>query len=200
MSEYDPIGTPLRPESTEDLEEVRRRFRKASTPFLSSPLPWLGWAVVLPGAALLTPTVFGMFQERGALILWSGSILVGGLIEGVVMRSRQISSSSTLARWAFRGQANLSLVAVALSWLFVLVNRYDLLPTVWLLLLGHSLLLLGGLSGTALRRAGVIYQLGGFASLLPGVPALAAFAVATCLGNLSVATALWRAGRQPAAS
>ncbi len=193
MSEYDPIGSSLRrPEASADLEEVRRRFESASRPFLSSPLPWLVWAVVLPCAALLTPETFDRFQERGTLLLWSSAILVGGIAEGLVMRSRQIASSSTLARWAFRGQANLSLVGVALSWLFVFVGRAEYLPALWLLLLGHSLVLLGGLAHRALRRAGWIYQLGGFASLLPGVPVLVAFAVATAAGNLVVAVSIRR--------
>jgi hypothetical protein len=95
-------------------------------------------------------------------------------------------------------QSNLSLVAVALSAVLLTLEAARFLPGLWLLLLGHSLFALGGLAFRPQRAAGVVYQLGGVASFVPGVPPLWAFAVATALGNLWIAGALARRGPPPA--
>src|SRR5574339_1015547 len=82
-------------------------------------------------------------------------------------------------------QGNLSLVLVVAA-------AARLLPAVWLLLLGHSLFVLGGLALPAMRAGGIVYQVGGVAALVPGVPPLAAFAAATALGNLWIAVGVAR--------
>jgi hypothetical protein len=94
-------------------------------------------------------------------------------------------------------QGNLSLIGVAFSAALLAAGRPQLLPGLWLLLLGHSLFALGGLAFPPQRRAGIAYQLGGALALLPGAPALAIFAVAAAVGNLIVAFGLLR--RAPAA-
>ena len=63
---------------------------------------------------------------------------------------------------------------VALAWLWVAIET------------------LGGLALKALRTAGVVYQVGGVIALLPGSPALLAFAAATAAGNLWVAWGIVR--------
>jgi len=70
-----------------------------------------------------------------------------------------------------------------------------LLPTVWLLLLGHSLYGLGGLASRPLKRCGLIYQLGGLASLVAIASTDLVFALTTFVGNLSVAISIWRTTR-----
>ena len=47
-----------------------------------------------------------------------------------------------------------------------------------------------------MRFAGVVYQLGGAAALVPGVRPLFAFAIATALGNLWIGLGVWRAKRR----
>src|SRR6188508_1619754 len=50
-SEYDPFLAPARPRfESSDLEIARGLFGDASRPYLSSPLPWLAWSVLLPAA------------------------------------------------------------------------------------------------------------------------------------------------------
>jgi len=195
-SEYDPVfGRGEEPEGpgARDLAAVRAAFRRASRPYLSSPIPWLGWALVLPAAALATPRAAAARGAAGVLLLWSAAVLVGGAIEGVtLLAARRRFGGSPLGSWAMRTQGNLSLVGAALSIGLVLVDRPLLLPALWLLVLGHSLYSLGGLALPAQRWAGVIYQAGGIAALVPGVPPLAAFAAATCLGNLVVAIGVER--------
>jgi hypothetical protein len=87
------------------------------------------------------------------------------------------------------------LIAVALSITLVVVREAWALPAVWLLLLGHSFFAYGGLALPAIRWAGIIYQLGGVAALLPGTNPLWAMAIATGLGNLWIARAVYREQR-----
>lgn len=193
-SEYDPAFGAAEPAAGDsDLEQGRRLFAAASRPYLSSPIPWLVWAVVLPGAALGTERTLAARGPVGALVLWCAAVLVGGAVEGTyLLRARRRVGRTPLGSWAMTAQGNLSLVAAALSLALVVADRVDLLPGVWLLLLGHSLFTLGGLALPAMRSAGVVYQVAGVASLVPGVPGLAALAAATGLGNLWIAIGLLR--------
>jgi hypothetical protein len=192
-SEYDPIfERNVSPEVAADEEAAIRAFRAASQPYLSSPVSWFVWAILLPGAALATPRVAGLFRELGVAILWVAAILVGGAVEGLFLWRHRNRSRTRLASWAMRLQGNLSLVAVALSAVLLWADEPQLLPGLWLLLLGHSLFALGGLAFAPMRFAGVVYQLGGAAALVPGVDALLAFAIATGLGNLWIGIGVWR--------
>jgi len=197
MSEYDPVfggGAKEAEPGANDLVAVRELFAAASRPYLSSPWPWLFWALILPGAALATASALRAAGAPGVLGLWSGTILLGGAAEMIfVYRSRRrVGRGSPLSSWAMTLQGNLSLVAVALSIALVLAERGDLLPGLWLLVLGHSLFTLGSLAFRPQRTAGIVYQLGGAAALVPGVPALAVFAAATALGNLWIAVGVIR--------
>ena len=91
-----------------------------------------------------------------------------------------------------RSQANLSAAAVVLSAALLFAGEGRLLPTLWLLLLGHSLYGLGGLVFQPLRTAGLLYQLGGLVALLLVARSDVVFAATTALGNLWVAHAIWR--------
>lgn len=199
MSEYDPVFGDPGPASdapAHDLELVRAAFARASRPYLSSPVPWLVWAVALPAAALATPRAAAAGGAAAVLLLWSGAILAGGAIEGIyLLRARRRLAASRLGSWAMTLQGNLSLVAALLSAALVWSERADLLPGLWLLLLGHSLFTLGGLAFRPQRTAGIVYQLGGVIALLPGAPALDVFAGATALGNLWMGLALVAQGR-----
>jgi hypothetical protein len=199
MSEYDPVfggGAGDREPGASDLVTVRELFAAASRPYLSSALPWLCWAILLPSAALLTDRAVDRAGAPGVLGLWSGTILLGGAAEMLfVYRSRRrVGRGSPLSSWAMTLQGNLSLVAVALSVALVLAERTNLLPGLWLLVLGHSLFTLGSLAFRPQRTAGIVYQLGGVAALVPGVPALWVFAAATALGNLWIAVGIARRG------
>jgi hypothetical protein len=189
MTEYDPAFGP------------RELFGAASRPYLSSPMPWLAWATLLPAAALLTERAARAGGYAGVLALWSGAILLGGGLEiGFLYRNRRRLGASTLGSWAMTLQGNLSLVAVALSIALVAAEEARLLPGLWLLLLGHSLFTLGGLAFPPQRTAGVVYQVGGAAALLPGLPELLLFAAATALGNLWIAIGVVRLLRRPPSS
>lgn len=188
-SEYDDFFSS--PTGEDDLEPVRERFRAASRPFLSSPWTWLAWAVLLPGAAFATPALLRGFGPAGVLFGWSVVVLAGGAVEFLAIR-RAGAGGSPLASWVLRIQGNLSLVAVVLSLLLLWQEAAWALPGLWLLVLGHSLYMLGGLASPPLRLCGVLYQLGGVVALWPyGLPLLA-FAVATAAGNLWMAVAVWR--------
>lgn len=191
-SEYDALFTPNRT-GEDDLEPVRDRFRAASQPFLRSPWSWVTWAFVLPAAALATPTAVRAGGFAFGLFLWSGAILMGGAVELVgLFRARAATGSTPLASWVLGLQGNLSLVAVALSVFLLWQDLASALPGLWLLLLGHSFYMLGGLAFPPLRTCGLIYQLGGAAALWPGLPPLPVFAVATFVGNLWMAVGVWR--------
>lgn len=195
-SEYDPVfrDRDQRDDPTSDLAEARRLFAAASRPYLSSAAPWLVWAFALPAAALATPLAFERAEHAGVLGLWSAAILAGGGVEGLfLLRARRRTGGGTpLGSWAMTLQGNLSLVAVALSALLLWVGEARYLPALWLLLLGHSLFALGSLAFPPQRTAGIVYQLGGVAALVPGVPPLWAFAAATAAANLWIALGVAR--------
>ena len=191
-SEYDPLFTPSRTVE-DDLEPVRERFRAASRPFLRSPSSWLAWAIVLPAAALLTPVALSTGGFAFGLFLWSGAILLGGAVEMVALfRSGGATGSTPLASWVLGLQGNLSLVAVALSVFLLWQDLAWALPGLWLLLLGHSFYMLGGLAFSPFRACGIVFQLGGVAALWPGGRPLLAFAAAALIGNLWMAWGVWR--------
>jgi hypothetical protein len=205
-SAYDPVfGADEGPEEIAEAGEAARAkaaFERASRAYLASPLPWLIWAAILPAAALATPWAARTAREPGILLLWSIAILAGGAVEGValVAARRRRSRGGPLGAWAMRVQGNLSLAAIALSGALVWAEAGELLPGLWLLLLGHSFFSLGGLALPGLRSAGIVYQVGGVAALLPGVPALVVFAAATAAGNLWVARGIARRRAQLAAA
>lgn len=190
-SEYEPLFGTSRAGDDEALEEVRERFREAARPYLSSPWSWCVWAVLLPAAALATPALTESFGPAGAVFTWSAAILVGGAVEALSIR-RAGGGGSGLASWAMRTQGNLSLVALALSGALLLAGEARFLPGLWLLLLGHSFVSLGGLSHRIFKRYGFAYQLGGLVAV--GLPehALPVFAVTTALANLGLGVALLR--------
>lgn len=191
---YDPVfpETP-RGEGDEEGFAALRSFERASRAYLASPVPWIGWALILPAAALLTVPAGRALGAGGVVGLWSAAILLGGGVEAVALvRARRRRSPGVLGGWAMAVQGNLSLVALALSLALWAAGAVHLLPALWLLVLGHSFFALGGLSLRELRRAGVLYQLGGLAALFPRVPALEVLAVVTLLGNLWVAVGIWR--------
>lgn len=189
-------------EEEEDLERVRDAFEAAGQPFFRSPLPWAAWALLMPSAALLTPAIAQRHGASGVLLLWSFTILAGGLVESRGFLSRRRRRTTPLAAWVLRIQGNLSLVAVLLSALLVWVGAAAFLPGLWLLLMGHSFYVVGGLAFIPLRRAGVIMELGGAVALWPGGPELPVFAVTVFLaaGGMAWAVARRRSeGRLPGA-
>lgn len=200
-SEYDPIGGDTSPAGEADLALVQEKFAAASRPYLSSPLGWLAWACLLPAAALLTPTALRRAGPAGILFLWSGAILVGGLVEMVPLLAgggrRRVgrAARTPLATWALRAQGNLSAVGAALSAIFVWQDQAALLPALWLLLLGHSFYVLGGLAFRPMRTCGLFYQAAGLLALWPRAAPLTVFAAATALGNLGLAWSVRRARR-----
>ena len=184
-----------RAEDSDDLEQVQKRFAAASLPYLSSPWSWSTWALLLPAAALATPWALGWRGGSGVLFLWSATILCGGAVELGTLARRGRLRSSPLAAWALRAQGNISLVAVALSVLLIWEDLARALPGLWLLLLGHSLFLLGGLAFPPFRRTGLFYQAAGALALWPRLQPLTVFAVATAIGNAYLALEVWRARR-----
>ena len=104
--------------------------------------------------------------------------------------------STPLASWAFGIQGNLSLVSIALSFFLLWIDQAWALPGLWLLLLGHSFVTLGGLAFRPLRQAGLLYQIGGVAALWPRGAPLLVLAVTTCAANLWMALAVSRRPRE----
>ncbi len=155
-SEYDPLFTGSE-EADEALADVRGRFEAAGKPFLRSPWTWTGWAVILPSAALATGAVGQRFGPSGVLMLWSLAILLGGLVETVGIFGGNRPRPTPLARWVLHTQGNLSLVAIALSALLLFAGAAWALPGLWLILIGHSFYVLGGLAFPPFRIAGLIY-------------------------------------------
>jgi hypothetical protein len=203
MSEYDPLFTGSRSSSPEDdLEPVRERFAAASRPYLQSPWSWLAWAFLLPAAAFATPAVLRRGGPAGVLFAWSLTILLGGAVEvgailwggraGQAGRSGKRSSRTPLAAWVLRLQGNLSFVALALSALLLWLDAAWALPGLWLLLLGHSFYMLGGLAFPPFRTCGLIFQIGGAVALWPTFSPLAVFALTAAVGNLWMAWGIWR--------
>jgi hypothetical protein len=197
-SEYDPIRRTVDdPLAEEGLEQVRDLFAEASRPYLGQPWSWAAWSLILPAAALSTPRVLAATGGVGVMFLWSGAVLVGGIIEAVqILGGRRTGDPrlSSLAQWVLRAQGNLSLVAVVVSVALLVQGMAWMLPAIWLLLLGHSLFSLGGLAAGALRVGGLIYQAGGLLAIWPHGQGLAIFAAATLVGNLWIAVSIWRAG------
>ena len=194
-SEYDPLGRSRDSVVVDDdLESVRDRFERAGRPYLSSPWSWLAWALILPATALVTPAVLDRFGRFAVLLLWSVGVLVGGAVEvSQIMRGRTRQGPSTpLAAWVLRIQGNLSLVGLALSVLLVARGLTWALPGLWLLILGHSFYVVGGLSFPPLRTSGLIYQAGGLLALWPGGSPLAVFAATVFVGNLWTAWGIRR--------
>jgi hypothetical protein len=193
-SEYDPFLAPARPRfESSNLEHARALFGEASGPYLASPLPWLAWAVILPAAALATPAAGRSFDWVGVLLLWSVAILLGGAFELTAIRRSTLEIvSNPLASWAFGVQGNLSLVTISLSFFLLWTGSAWALPGLWLLLLGHSFVTLGGLAFPPLRTAGLIYQIGGVAALWPHGQPLMVLAGTTLGANLWMASAVWR--------
>ena len=198
-SEYETLFTGSRdPDPSADLETVRSHFEAASRPYVSSPWPWFCWAAIFPSAALLTRALAGAFGWIGVLLLWSLSILCGGTFEILSIRAHSRGQRSTaLASWVFGVQGNLSLVAIVLSLLLLYLSQAWALPGVWLLVLGHSLFMLGSLSFRPLQRAGIVYQVGGVLALLPAFDSLMVMALATLVANGLVGVSLV-ARRRPA--
>ncbi|HXO20710.1 MAG TPA: hypothetical protein VOA87_12405 [Thermoanaerobaculia bacterium] len=194
-SEYDPFFAD-RSTVEDDLEPVRARFAAASRPYLHSPWSWLAWAVLLPAAALATPLALHRNGPAGVLLAWSVTILLGGAVEvGAILRAGGRSVRTPLAVWVLRVQGNLSFVALALSALLLWQDAAWALPALWLLLLGHSFYMLGGLAFPPFRTCGRIYQVGGLAALWPFWNPLLVFAAATAAGNLWMAYRIWRQRR-----
>lgn len=193
MSEYDPLIPRGEDSFSDDLERVQRRFTEARRPYLNSPIPWLVWAIVLPGAALATRFVASRHGAPGVLILWSLAVLIGGVVEGsIILRRRRRAGTTPLAAWVLRLQGNQSMIGLVLSAFLIWEDLPQALPAIWLLLIGHSFYLLGGLAFPAMRQAGVIYEIGGLLALWPGPASLMVFAAATALGNIRIAVALMR--------
>jgi hypothetical protein len=117
-------------------------------------------------------------------------------VEATVIH-RQPEPRTALAGWVLRAQGNLSLVAVALSLFLVASGTAWALPGLWLLLIGHSMVTLGGLSFAPLRPVGLFYQVAGAVALIPQARPLWLFAAVTGAANLWVAWALYR-GRSTA--
>jgi len=177
---------------------VREHFRKASRPFLRSPWSWFAWSVLLPAVALATPLVLQKGGPPAVLFTWSGAILLGGAVEIVGIRKAGGGfggGSTPLASWVLSVQGNLSLAALILSALLVWQDLAWALPGLWLLLLGHSFYVLGGLAFSPFKTAGLLYQLGGLAALWPDGSPLLAFALATAVGNAWMGFSIWR-GRE----
>jgi hypothetical protein len=198
MSEYDPLFGPEDAMGDDavgarDLDEVRERFARVARPYLASPWPWVVWAVVLPATAVLHPQVAIRYGPRGVLLLWSAAVLLGGVVEGVgLLRRRRRAPSTPLVAWLLRAQGNLSLIAVALSAYLLWAGRGEALPGVWLLLVGHSFYVLGGLAFPPFRLYGLAFQVVGAAALWPGAAPLQLFAGVTGAANLWLA---WRVAR-----
>lgn len=195
-SEYDPLFGRSDAVRVEDLEAVRALFARASRPFTRSPWSWWTWAVLLPAIAILTRPLFDRYGPFGVIIGWCSAILAGGAVEMWVVRAGAGAERTTLATWVMRSQANLSFMAVALSGLLIWLDQLGAVPGVWLLMLGHSFLVLGGLAFRPFRRAGWIYQLAGLGALWPGQDGLLWFAAATGLGNLLLGLAVRSIGSE----
>jgi len=192
VSLYDPMFPEPSSHDSGDLDRVRLEFRRASRPFLGSSVTWVAWAVALPAAALITARL-PTDAYATTLFVWSGAILAGSLFEGVTIYRRAHRYAPTpLGSWALRSQGNLSLVAIALSILLIWHGVSWALPGLWLLLLGHSLYLLGGLAFAPFRVSGIAYQVGGILALAPFGYSLQTFAATTAAANLWMAWAVHR--------
>ena len=115
-----------------------------------------------------------------------------------ILRGRGRHGASALGSWVLRVQGNLSLVALVLSAAVVVADRAELLPAIWLLLLGHSFYLVGGLAFPPFRPYGIAWQIAGILALWPRVvDPLFVLAAVTFFGNLWMSWQIWRADRSP---
>ena len=177
----------------DELDRVRVHFRNASRRYLNQPWSWLAWALILPAAAVASPSVLADGGPIGLLILWSLAVIAGGVIEATqILRNRHEGPSTTLSAWVLRAQGNLSLVALIVSIVVLWQGVGWMLPGLWLLLLGHSLYSLGGLAFAPLRSCGLLYQLGGLMAIWPHQMEMRVFAVTTFVANMWVAWSIWR--------
>ena len=196
-SEYEPVFRRSAGEASDDLDRVRARFEAASRPFLRAPWSWLAWALLMPAAALATRPVLARWGPAGVLLLWSGAILCGGAVEAIsIARGGRSAPRSPLSSWVLRIQGNTSLLAVVLSALVLWLGAPWALPGIWLLMLGHSFYLLGGLAFAPFRAYGLLFQLAGLAALWPGGRPLLIFAGTAAVGNLWMAWSVWREARE----
>src|SRR5690606_37266922 len=71
-SEYEPAfgATPVDDAAADDLARVRQAFELASQPYLSTPVSWFAWAVLLPLAALTSARAAAIAGPRGLVLLW----------------------------------------------------------------------------------------------------------------------------------
>lgn len=200
-SEYEPLfggagSTEHDPAGASDLDDVRERFAAAVAPFLRSPVSWLAWSVVLPSAAKLHDLAWARFGLQGVMLLWSGAILAGGLVEGAtLLRVRRRTSPSPLVGWLLHAQGNLSVVGLVLSGFLIWWGHAAALPGLWLVLMGHSFYVLGGLAFPPFRLYGLVLQVGGALALWPGTDPLDVFAGVTGAANLWLAWKVWRSAR-----
>ncbi|MEO8505761.1 MAG: hypothetical protein ABI609_17835 [Acidobacteriota bacterium] len=189
MSEYDPVLSTPPARFARDREQVETLFERAAGPYLRSPWGWFAWSLALPAASLSTGAMYSRRGASGVLLLWSLTILLAGLVEAAPHLRLRKEGVSPLATWALRGQANLSAVGVALSALLLWLGEPGALPGLWLLLLGHSFFLLGGLAFRPLRACGLLYQAAGLLALWPRMDSMWVLAGATFLGNFGIG---WR--------
>jgi hypothetical protein len=183
-SEYSPIPprAPLSSDPT-DLERVEELFEKAAAAYLRTPWSWWSWSILLPVAALLTRWAHAEAGPAGTLLLWSVVILLGGFVEAaLILGGRRRYLQTQIGSWVLRSQGNLSLVAVALSAVFAWRGLPELVPAVWMLLIGHSFFVVGRLAFGPLRSAGVLFQIGGLVALVPAIDSLAVCAACTFAG------------------
>lgn len=192
-SEYEPLFSRKEP-AVDDLAAVREIFSGAAAPFTRSPWSWAAWALLLPTVALATPTILSRYGPLAVVVAWCSIIILGGVVETWILRRGAAAPRTTVAGWVLRSQANLSFIAVAISAVLIWYQQPALLPGVWLLVLGHSFLVLGGLAFRPFRRTGWIYQLAGLGALWPSQDGLLWFAAATALGNLSIALSVYAVG------
>ena len=192
MSVYDPLIPEPSSHDAGDLDRVRAEFERAGRPFLGTAATWLAWAVLLPVAALVTRRL-PADAFAPVVLVWSAAILAGGAVEGfTIYRRSQKHAPTPLGSWVLRAQGNLSLVALVLSALLVWLEVAWAIPGLWLLLLGHSLYVLGGLAFAPFKVGGMLYQLGGLIALSPlGLP-LETFAVTAAVANAWFAASIYR--------
>lgn len=166
-----------------DLERVEELFEKAAAGYLRTPWSWWSWSILLPVAALLTRWVHSEAGPAATLLLWSGVILLGGLVEAaLILGGRRRHLRTPIGSWVLRSQGNLSLVAVALSIVLAWRGVPEFVPAVWMLLIGHSFYDVGRLAFGPLRSAGVLFQIGGLVALVPAIDGLVVCAACTFAG------------------
>ncbi len=179
MKEYEPIFFTRKSKDSkeirDDLSIVQHLFKNAAQPFLSTPWGWLGWSIILPSSLLLTPVVNLKSGLRGIILLWSFSVLLGGIIEITAIRNSRYKNISNLSGWAYSIQGNLSLVGLALTSLLIFSSP-RIIPSLWLLIIGHSFYSLGSLADNILKYVGIYYQVMGIFTIFTHPLYISAFA------------------------